>query len=177
MREKFLAASLLLSLVLFPGARLFCAQSQEPKKADPSGAGESSSRKPGQPDQTTDDSDTTSLAGDKSSAKPDAKPGTDASAKNSPDDKKYDPFPAVHDVDVGTYYLHKGDTDAALDRFLDAIKLRPTWAPPRLLAAEAYEKKGDKESAVKYYKEYLQVYPTAPDAKKIRNKIEKLEKE
>jgi len=43
-----------------------------------------------------------------------------------------------------------------------------------LLLAEAYEKKGDKAEALKYYKEYLQVFPTAPDAKNVRKKIEKL---
>ena len=51
----------------------------------------------------------------------------------------------------------------------------PNFAKPRLLLAEVYEKKGDKASAVKYYKEYLQVFPDAPDAKKIQ-KIAKFEK-
>jgi tetratricopeptide (TPR) repeat protein len=172
MREIILRACLLLLLALFPAALLVSAQSQEPNKANPPGAGESSSRKPGQPDQTTDNADTTS----KASPQPDSKPSVDKSAKHGAE-AKYDPFPAVHDVDVGKYYLHKGDTDAAIDRFLDAIQLRPAWAEPRLLAAEAYEKKGDKASALKYYKEYLQVFPTSPDAKKIQKKIEKLEQE
>ena len=172
MRETLPRARLVLTLALFAGGIPIRAQAQEPRKAEPPGAGESSSRKPGQPDQTADDADTTS----KASPQPDAKPGGEKSTKPGAD-AKYDPFPAVHDVDVGTYYLHKGDTDAAIDRFLDAIKLRPTWAQPRLLVAEAYEKKGDKTSALKYYKEYLQVFPTAPDSKKIQKKIEKLEKE
>jgi uncharacterized protein YktA (UPF0223 family) len=45
------------------------------------------------------------------------------------------------------------------------------------LLAEAYERKGDKIDALKCYKEYLQVFPKAPDAKKIQNKIEKLSAE
>jgi tetratricopeptide (TPR) repeat protein len=87
---------------------------------------------------------------------------------------KYDPFPAEQDVEVGTFYMHKGDLDAAIGRFEDAIRLRSNFAKPRLLLAEAYEKKGDKATAVKYYKEYLKILPDAPEAKKVRQKIEKL---
>jgi Tfp pilus assembly protein PilF len=93
------------------------------------------------------------------------------------DDSTYNPYIAEHDIEVGIYYLHKGDVDAAIGRFEDAIRERPNLAKPRLLLAEAYEKKGDREQAVHYYKEYLQVLPGAPDAKKIRRKIEKLSRE
>jgi len=86
----------------------------------------------------------------------------------------YDPFHAQQDVDVGMFYMHKGDVDAAIPRFEDAIKLRPDFPKPRLCLAEAYEKKHENATAVKYLKEYLQVYPKAPDAEKIRKKIESL---
>ena len=86
----------------------------------------------------------------------------------------YDPVSAEQDVEVGTFYMHKGDLDAAISRFQDAIRLRSDFAKPRLLAAEAYEKKGDKSDAVRYYKQYLQVSPHAPDAKKVQSKIDKL---
>ncbi|MFZ3200562.1 MAG: tetratricopeptide repeat protein [Candidatus Acidiferrales bacterium] len=86
----------------------------------------------------------------------------------------YDPFHAQQDVEVGTFYMHKGDVDAAIPRFEDAIRLRPDFAKPRLLLAEVYEKKHENETAVKYLKEYLQVDPKAPDADKIRKKIESL---
>ena len=72
------------------------------------------------------------------------------------------------------FYMHKGDFDAAISRFQDAIRLRSSFAKPRLLLGQAYEKKGDKTTALKYYKEYLQVFPKAPDAKKVQNKIDKL---
>ena len=92
------------------------------------------------------------------------------------DDPAWDPFHAQQGIDVGMFYLHKGDTDAAISRFEDAIRLRANFAKPRLLLAECYEKKGDPSEALRYYKEYLQVLPNAPDAKKIREKIEKLSK-
>lgn len=86
----------------------------------------------------------------------------------------YDPLTAEQDIDVGNFYMHKGDIDAAISRYKDAIQARASFAKPRLLLAEAYEKKDDKATAVKYYKEYLQVEPHAPDAQKIQKKIEKL---
>ncbi len=92
------------------------------------------------------------------------------------DDPAWDPFHAQQDIDVGMFYLHKGDVDAAIARFEDAITLRANFAKPRLLLAECYEKKGDPSEAVRYYKEYLQVLPNAPDAKKVREKIDKLSK-
>jgi tetratricopeptide (TPR) repeat protein len=92
------------------------------------------------------------------------------------DDPAWDPFHAQQDIDVGMFYLHKGDVDAAIARFEDAIARRANFAKPRLLLAECYEKKGDPSEAVRYYKEYLQVLPNAPDAKKVREKIDKLSK-
>lgn len=91
------------------------------------------------------------------------------------DPHKYDAYNAEKDIEVGTFYLHKGDLDAAIPRFEEAASLRPTYGKPRLLLAEVYEKKKDTDSALRYYKEYLKVYPNAPDAKKIHKKIEKLE--
>lgn len=88
----------------------------------------------------------------------------------------YDPFQAAKDVEVGTFYMHKGDPDAAIDRFKDAVKLRPDWAEPRKLLGECYEKKHDKETALRYYKEYLKVFPNPTDRKKIEKKIARLSK-
>ena len=81
---------------------------------------------------------------------------------------------AQRDIDVGGYYMRKGDRDAAIDRYQDAADVAPKFGKPRLLLAEAYEKKNDKAAAVKYYKQYLEVVPDAPDKQKILKKIEKL---
>src|SRR5271168_4987435 len=103
-----------------------------------------------------------------SSSKPQPLPATMS------DTGTYDPVSAEDDIEVGTFYMHKGDIDAAISRYKDAIRLRSNFAKPRLLLAEAYARKGDKASELKYYKEYLEVFPKAPDAKKIQNKIDKL---
>jgi tetratricopeptide (TPR) repeat protein len=114
-----------------------------------------------------DDADESADASSKPKA---AKPGVLAPES----DPSWDPFHAAQDMDVGKFYMDKGDWDAAITRFEDAIRLRSNFAKPREMMAEAYEKKGDKEQALHYYKEYLQVLPNAPDAKKIQKKIEQL---
>jgi tetratricopeptide (TPR) repeat protein len=122
-------------------------------------------------DQKTDDQ----KADDRDSGWSSSSSNSAAAIKTPPQElPKYNPLPAEQDVDVGTYYMHKGDADAAISRFEDAIQLKADYARPRMLLAQIYEKKGDKANAVKYYKEYLQVYPHAPDAKKVQAKIAKL---
>jgi tetratricopeptide (TPR) repeat protein len=158
---------MILSLALTASAQQ--GKDQPPSAPNPASSGESSSRqnndqKPSAPSAPS--------AGE-SSSRPASQPaGQPPAAK--PDADTYDPVSAQDDIDVGVFYMHKGDLDAAISRFQDAIRLRSNFAKPRLLLAEAYEKKGDKIDAVKSYKEYLQVFPKAPDAKKIQNKIEKL---
>lgn len=103
----------------------------------------------------------------------------DGSSSSTPSDAaqasaNYNPLPAEKDVEVATFYIKKGDPDAAIPRLEEAMKLKPDYAKPRLMLGEIYEKKGDKQNAVKYYSDYLQVYPHAPDAKKVRAKIAKL---
>ena len=92
----------------------------------------------------------------------------------SQDSEPQDRASAQQDIDVGTYYMHKGNIDAAISRFEEAVRLQPNLPKARLLLAQAHEKKGDKPAAVKCYREYLQAFPKAPDAKKIQQKIEKL---
>ncbi len=94
-----------------------------------------------------------------------------------PDPRLYDRYQAEQDIEVATFYLHKGDPDAAIPRLQEAAQLRPHYGKPRLLLAKCYEKKHDPDDAVKYLQEYLKVYPDAPDAKRVRAKIKKLEKQ
>jgi len=100
-----------------------------------------------------------------------AAPATESSKDTS---AAADAAGAAHDMEVGEYYLRKGDVDAAIGRFQDAIQLQPKLPRPYLLLARACERKRDKAAAAKYYREYLRVSPNAPDAQKIEKKIEKL---
>ena len=108
---------------------------------------------------------------------PKPKPNTDSPVQSAPDQPKWDPLRAEKDIEVGKYYLKKGDVDAAIDRFQDATDAKPGYAIPFRYLGEAYEKKGKKKLAVKAYQRYLDLYPHAEDGDKIRKKIEKLHEE
>ena len=108
---------------------------------------------------------------------PKPKPNTDSAVESAPDQPKWDPLRAEKDLEVGKYYMNKGDVDAAIDRFMDAADAKPGYAIPFRYLGEAYEKKGQKKPAVKAYQRYLDLYPKAEDGDKIRKKIEKLHKE
>jgi tetratricopeptide (TPR) repeat protein len=108
---------------------------------------------------------------------PKPKPNTDNATKNADDQPTWDPLRAEKDLQVGQYYLHKGDVDAAIDRFQDAALAKPGYAIPFRFLGEAQEKKGLKRDAIKSYTRYLDLFPKAEDKDKIDKKIEKLRAE
>jgi tetratricopeptide (TPR) repeat protein len=110
-------------------------------------------------------------------AKTKDKQKADTATKSAPDQPKWDPLAAEKDLEVGKYYMKKGDLDAAIDRFEDAAAAKPGYAIPFLYLGEAQEKKGLKREAIKSYARYLDLYPHAEDADKVRKKIEKLRSE
>jgi len=111
--------------------------------------------------------------------KPKPKPNsaTDNATQNAPDQPTWDPLRAEKDIEVGQYYLRKGDLDAAIDRFQDATLAKPGYAIPFRYLGEAQEKKKLKRDALKSYTRYLELYPHAEDRDKIEKKIEKLRAE
>jgi tetratricopeptide (TPR) repeat protein len=106
-----------------------------------------------------------------------AKQKKDTATQNAPDQPTWDPLRAEKDLEVGQYYMRKGDLDAAIDRFQDATTAKPGYAIPFRYLAEAQEKKGLKKQAIKSYQRYLDLYPHAEDGDKVRKKIEKLHRE
>src|ERR1700676_1601502 len=105
------------------------------------------------------------------------KKNADSAVNSAPGQPVWDPQRAEKDIEVGKYYVRKGDIDAAIDRFEDATIAKPGYAIPYRYLGEAYEKKGKKKPAVKAYQKYLDLYPHAEDGEKIRKKIEKLHEE
>ena len=105
------------------------------------------------------------------------KPNTDSATQNAPDQPMWDPLRAEKDIEVGRFYMRKGDLDAAMDRFQDAILAKPGFAIPFRYLGEAQEKKKLKKQALRSYRRYLDLVPHADDAQKIRQKIEKLQQE
>jgi tetratricopeptide (TPR) repeat protein len=109
--------------------------------------------------------------------KPAAKKNADNATQSAADQPTWDPLRAVKDLEVGQYYMKKGDLDAAIDRFQDATTAKPGYAIPFRYLGEAQEKKGMKKPAIKSYQRYVDMVPHADDADKVRKKIEKLYKE
>ena len=107
-----------------------------------------------------------------SSAKPSPKPQT-----QSQEIANFDPPNAEKDVEVASYYMRKGDMNAAIPRLQEAVQLKPKYAKARLMLGEAYEKSHNPDDAVKTYQDYLKEFPNASDVKKIEKKIEKLSSE
>jgi tetratricopeptide (TPR) repeat protein len=105
------------------------------------------------------------------------KTNRDNATESAPDQPTWDPLRAEKDLEVGQYYMHKGDVDAAIDRFQDATLAKPGYAVPFKFLGEAQEKKGLKKPAIKSYQRYLDLYPKAEDAEKIRKRVEKLYKD
>jgi tetratricopeptide (TPR) repeat protein len=102
-------------------------------------------------------------------------PPPPAEAPAAPAEAVFDPLHAEKSIEVGTFYLKKGNYDAAIDRFLDATHFQPKLARPWKLLGEAYEKKHDHSGAIESYKKYLEVFPGAEDAAKVKKRITMLE--
>jgi len=96
--------------------------------------------------------------------------------KNTQPEPVFEPFKAEKSVEIGTYYLKKKNYDAAIERFLDALRFKPGFARPHLLLGQAFEKKGEFDASIAHYTAYLEILPNADDATKVRQKIESLEK-
>jgi len=109
--------------------------------------------------------------------RPDKKQKPDSATQNAPDQPSWDPLRAEKDIEVGQYYMRKGDVDAAIDRFQDATTAKPGYAVPFRYLGEAQEKRGLKKQAIASYSRYLDLYPHAEDGAKIRKKIDKLRSE
>jgi tetratricopeptide (TPR) repeat protein len=114
---------------------------------------------------------------DAAPAKKPAKKNADNAAQSASDQPTWDPLRAEKDLEVGQYYMHKGDLDAAIDRFQDATTAKPGYAIPFRYLGEAQEKKGLKKQAIKSYQRYLDIIPHADDAERVKKRIEKLYKE
>ena len=93
----------------------------------------------------------------------------------APSGPSFDPLHAQRSLDVGTFYLKKGNYDAAIDRFLEASNYQPSLAAPWKMLGEAYEKKHENQKAIDAYNKYLQILPHAADAARIKKTIAELE--
>jgi tetratricopeptide (TPR) repeat protein len=83
----------------------------------------------------------------------------------------FDPLHAEKSIEIGMFYMKKGNYDAAIDRFVDATHFQPTLARPWKLLGEACERKHDDGRAIESYKKYLEILPRAEDAARVKRRI------
>jgi tetratricopeptide (TPR) repeat protein len=93
-----------------------------------------------------------------------------------PAEPVFDPYHAQKSIEIGTFYLKKGKYEAAIDRFREAARFQPNLAEPWRLMGEAYEKNHEDRQAIDSLKKYLEIFPAAEDASKVKNRIAKLGK-
>jgi len=169
---RFGGVTLLMALVV-SGLLLACPAVQVPALAQASGL-EDGPPPPPPEDQPSEPPPKTGNRPSLSKRNPESVAPTEPADPAAP---VWDPLHAHKSVEVGTFYLKKGDYDAAIDRFQDAARMQPGLAEPFLLLGEAYEKKNDAADALTSYRKYLDLYRNAPDREKIQKRIEKLEME
>src|SRR6266446_2008799 len=95
-------------------------------------------------------------------------PAAPAELPPAPPEPVFDPLHAERSIEVGTFYLKKGNYDAAIDRFEEAARYQPKLARPWMLLGETFEKKRDNVHALEAYNKYLEVFPGAPDAARVQ---------
>lgn len=94
----------------------------------------------------------------------------------TPKEYVFNPVQSKREVEVGLQYLHKGNYNAAANRFSEATKWNDGNAEAWLRLAEAEEKKKNAQGERTALEKYLQVAPDAKNAADIKRKLAKLGK-
>ena len=98
-----------------------------------------------------------------------------------PDDgRRYYPPGAAKCVEIGNFYMRRGNYRGALSRFEEARDTDPDYAPAYLGLGKVYEKLGLKQKSLDAYRKYLDELPSdeeAMEARGAQRAIARLEKE
>ena len=94
-----------------------------------------------------------------------------------PKEYAYNPYQAEREVEVGNFYMKKGNYPAAARRYEEATKWKPNWGLAYLKLGQAYEKKGELRRAAEAYRKYLEILPKDRRARQLRKEIARLERE
>lgn len=83
-------------------------------------------------------------------------------------------------VEVGNFYLKRGDLKAAISRYKQAIKAEPDYAPAYLGLGKAYERLNEAQKSLDAYEKYLAELPSdraAARAKEVHKAIARLKRQ
>ena len=87
----------------------------------------------------------------------------------------FNPVRSKRDVQVGDFYLKKGDFKAAVARYREATLWNEGNAEAWLRLGEAEEKRGAPKAAKAAYQKYLDLAPEAKPAAEVKKRLEKLQ--
>ena len=90
--------------------------------------------------------------------------------------KEYNPLLAQKNLEIGRDYFKKGNFNAAISRFQDAIEYQPSLVAAYDALGRAYEKKGDKAKAAAVYRDFVTKYPDSSKAPDFKSRASHLEK-
>ena len=88
----------------------------------------------------------------------------------------FDPHRAAKDVEVGDFYFKQRNYRAAVSRYREALLYKPNDAIATYRLADASEKVGDLQEAVKNYQDYLKILPYGPKANDAQKALERLKR-
>ncbi|HEV3277435.1 MAG TPA: tetratricopeptide repeat protein [Terriglobia bacterium] len=77
---------------------------------------------------------------------------------------RYIPPGAAKSVEIGNFYLKRGNYKAAASRFEEAVGARSDYAPAYLGLGKTYEKMGLRQKALNAYQQFLDLLPSDKDA-------------
>ena len=83
--------------------------------------------------------------------------------------KPWNPHKAMKNVEVGDFYMKKGNYRAAISRYREALEWKPRDAVATFRLAQALDKNDQKSEAAEQYQAYLKILPHglyAEDCKK-----------
>lgn len=86
----------------------------------------------------------------------------------------FDPHRAAKDVEVGDFYFKQHNYRAAVSRYREALLYKPNDAIATYRLADASEKVGDLQEAVKNYRDYLKILPYGPKANDAQKALARL---
>ena len=72
-------------------------------------------------------------------------------------------------VEIGDFYLRRRKYKAALNRFQEALKTDPHYAPAYREMGRVYEKMGQWKKSLEAYQKYLDELPSAKDAREAKD--------
>lgn len=88
--------------------------------------------------------------------------------------KPWNPHKAMKNVEVGDFYLKKGNYRAAISRYREALEWKPKDAVATFKLAQALEKTDQKSEAAEQYQAYLKILPHGINAEDCRKALERL---